>query len=139
MPAHSWRGARAGRGAAGEQLASAPHGLALLTGANRWWRRGATCGSPRTCDDAPHGLWLSGRGFRGLAAKTHDLPPLWRTLDTRRARRSHRGAAETNPTRTREVVGWIPGLAHWVKDPCGCELWCRLQTWLRSRIAVALA
>ena len=23
----------------------------------------------------------------------------------------------TNPTRNREVVGWIPGLTQWVKDP----------------------
>ena len=23
----------------------------------------------------------------------------------------------TNPTRNHEVTGWIPGLAHWVKDP----------------------
>ena len=29
---------------------------------------------------------------------------------------SHRGAVETNPTRNREVVGSIPGLAQWVKD-----------------------
>ena len=30
---------------------------------------------------------------------------------------SHRGAAETNPTRNHEVVGSIPGLVQWVKDP----------------------
>ena len=29
----------------------------------------------------------------------------------------------------------IPGLAQWVKDPA----WCRLQMWLRSGIAVAVA
>ena len=30
---------------------------------------------------------------------------------------SHHGAAETNPTRNHEVVGSIPGLTQWVKDP----------------------
>ena len=32
-------------------------------------------------------------------------------------RQSHCGAVETNPTRNDEVVGSIPGLAQWVKDP----------------------
>ena len=32
-------------------------------------------------------------------------------------KRSHHGAAEKNSTRNREVVGLIPALAHWVKDP----------------------
>ena len=31
--------------------------------------------------------------------------------------RSRCGAAETTPTRNREVAGLIPGLAPWVKDP----------------------
>ena len=31
-------------------------------------------------------------------------------------RSSHRGAAETNPTRNHEVVGSIPGLDQWIKD-----------------------
>ena len=44
-----------------------------------------------------------------------------------------------NPTRNHEVVGSIPGLAHWVKDPGGRELWCRWQTQLGSGIVVALA
>ena len=30
---------------------------------------------------------------------------------------SCRGAAERNPTRNHEVVGSIPGLIQWVKDP----------------------
>ena len=30
---------------------------------------------------------------------------------------SHHGAAETNPTRNRKVLGSIPGPAQWVKDP----------------------
>ena len=30
---------------------------------------------------------------------------------------SCRGTAETNPTRNHEVVGLIPGLTQWVKDP----------------------
>ena len=38
---------------------------------------------------------------------------------------SHRGAAETNPTRNREVAGLIPGLTQWVKDPTLLWLWCR--------------
>ena len=30
---------------------------------------------------------------------------------------SHRGAAETNPTRNHKLLGSIPGLTQWVKDP----------------------
>ena len=30
---------------------------------------------------------------------------------------SHHCAVEMNPTRNREVVGSIPGLTQWVKDP----------------------
>ena len=37
-------------------------------------------------------------------------------LEKEHPRSSHRGAAETNPTRNHEVVGLIPGLAQWVKD-----------------------
>ena len=30
---------------------------------------------------------------------------------------SRGGAAEMSPTRNLEVVGWIPGLTQWIKDP----------------------
>ena len=47
----------------------------------------------------------------------------------------------TNLTRNHEVAGSVPALAQRVNDPAlrRCrELWCRLQTRLGSRIAVAL-
>ena len=44
----------------------------------------------------------------------------------------------TNPTRNHEVAGSIPALARWVRIRRCRELWCRLQTRLRSRVAVAL-
>ena len=45
----------------------------------------------------------------------------------------------TNPTGNHEVAGSVPALAQWVNDPACRELWCRLQTRLGSRVAVALA
>ena len=45
----------------------------------------------------------------------------------------------TNPTRNYEVAGSIPGLAQWATDLACRELWCRLQMWLGSLFAVALA
>ena len=47
------------------------------------------------------------------------------------------GASEMNLTGNCEVAGSTPGLAQWIKERC-CKLWCRLQTWLRFFIAVAV-
>ena len=49
------------------------------------------------------------------------------------------GSVVNNPTRNHEVEGSIPGLAPGVKDLALPELWCRLQTQLGSRVAVAVA
>ena len=43
----------------------------------------------------------------------------------------------TNPTRIHEDAGSIHGLSQLGIQRCH-ELWCRLQTWLGSGIAVAL-
>ena len=53
---------------------------------------------------------------------------------------SHRGSVVTNPTSSHGDVGWIPGLAQWVKDlALLCELWCKLQTRLKSVNLACLA
>ena len=45
----------------------------------------------------------------------------------------------TNPTRNHEVAGSVPGLSQGLTIRRCRELWCRLQTRLGSRVAVALA
>ena len=46
----------------------------------------------------------------------------------------------TNPTGNHEVAGSVPALLLSGLTIRRCrELWCRLQTWLGSRVAVALA
>ena len=66
-------------------------------------------------------------------------PPIFRTkvlfFKKKIMRGSHHGSAVMNPTNTHEDTGSIPGPVQWVKDPA--LLWCRSQTWLGSRIALA--
>ena len=44
----------------------------------------------------------------------------------------------TNLTRIHEDAGLILGSHSGLRIQHCCELWCRLQTWLGSRVAVAL-
>ena len=48
------------------------------------------------------------------------------------------GSAVMNPTRIREDTGSNPGLAQWVRIRRCRDPWYRSQTWLRSRVAVAV-
>ena len=43
------------------------------------------------------------------------------------------------PTSIHEDAGSIPGLALGLRIQHGCELWCGLQMWLGSHVAVAVA
>ena len=51
---------------------------------------------------------------------------------------SHDGSVEMNPTSIHEDMGLIPGLAHQVKDLALLWAGCRLQTQLRSHVAMAM-
>ena len=44
----------------------------------------------------------------------------------------------TNPTNIYEDAGLIPALLSGLRVQCYPALWCRLQTWLRSHVAVAV-
>ena len=61
------------------------------------------------------GLSFSTILFLGQLAKDDDFI-LFKLYVKNGLGSSHRGTVETNPTRNHEVVGSIPGLAHWVKD-----------------------
>ena len=59
--------------------------------------------------------YLLSNSFKMLEAKTAKIIRRHRHISNYRS--SHCGTAETNLTGNCEVVGSIPGLAQWVKDP----------------------
>ena len=67
---------------------------------------------------------------------SHHAPQ--KCIKRKNARSSLRGAAETNPTRNREVEGPILGLLSGLRIQCCRELWGRSQVQLSSGVAVAL-
>ena len=68
------------------------------------------------------GGWIHGRRLKDskcLHPKNWEIEefPSSKTRTKIRNWSSHRGSEVMNPTRNPEVVGSIPGLAQWVKDP----------------------
>ena len=82
---------------------------------------------------------LRWRGNPKASVSAADPGPLTKNLRTEVIHRSsRRGAAEMNPTSTHANVGLIPGLAQWTQYLRLLELWCRLQMWLQSGVAVVV-